>query len=201
MLPAPVFIACGTPGAVIHFTTDGSDPTESDPIISSGSSVPVDHSLTLKARAFRSNFAASAVKSAVYTVLAPPPVELILDSSGPAVDQLAAFDSVALLRDPFPVINLTYLFSLADQNSRIVVFARNVMLGQGETATAVTVNLVDSNSQSYDIPAEDMRAVANTDLVQVTFRLPNNLAAGTCTVRIKFHAQTSNAGTIRIKTN
>ena len=200
MFPTPVQIVCGTPNAVIHYTTNGADPTESDPIVASGSAVLVDHSLTLKARAFRSGFAASPVKSEVYTVAPPPPIELLLDSSGPAADQLAAFESVALLRDPFPIVNLTYLFNLgADQNSRILVFARNVTLGQGETAAAVTVNLVDSNSQSFDIPAEDVRAVANMDFVQVRFRLPDNLAAGTSTLRIKFHGQTSNAGTMRIK--
>jgi hypothetical protein len=71
---------------------------------------------------------------------------------------------------------------------------------QSDTAAAVVVNLVDSNSQSFDIPAEDVRAVANSDFVQVTFRLPNNLAVGSCTVRIKFKGRTSNAGTMRIKT-
>ncbi|HKG81189.1 MAG TPA: NF038122 family metalloprotease, partial [Pyrinomonadaceae bacterium] len=40
-----IHIACGTPGAVIHYTTNGSDPTESDPVIASGSPVTVDHSL------------------------------------------------------------------------------------------------------------------------------------------------------------
>jgi len=201
IFPTQVQIVCGTPESVIHYTTNGSDPTESDPVIASGALVPVDHSLTLKARAFRSGFATSAVKSAVYTVVPPPPLELLLDSSGPAADQLTAFDSVAFLRDPFPVVNLTYLFNLPDPNSRIVVFARNVMLAEGETAAAVTVNLVGSNSQSYDIPAVDVRAVANMDFVQITFRLPDNLAAGTCTVRIKLHSQTSNAGTMRIKAN
>jgi hypothetical protein len=196
-----VQVVCGTPQAVIHYTTNGSDPTESDPVIASGALVLVDHSLTLKARAFRSGFANSAVKSAVYTVVPPPPIELLLDSSGPAADQLAAFDSVAFLRDPFPVVNLTYLFNLPDPNSRIVVFARNVTLVEGDTAAAVTVNLVGSNSQSYDIAAEDVRSIANTDFVQVTFRLPDNLAVGTATVRIKFQTRTSNAGTMRIKAN
>src|SRR6185295_2371919 len=69
VFPTSVQIVCGTPDAVIHYTTNGSDPTESDPVIASGSLVPVDHSLTLKARAFRSGFATSAVKSAVYTVV------------------------------------------------------------------------------------------------------------------------------------
>jgi hypothetical protein len=141
------------------------------------------------------------VKTAIYTVVPPPPIELLLETSGPVADQLAAFDSVAFLRDPFPVVNLSYLFNLPDPNSRIVLFARNVTLVEGDTAAAVTVNLVGSNNQSYDIAAEDVRVVANTDLVQVTFRLPDYLAVGACTVRIKIQTRTSNAGTIRIKAN
>jgi hypothetical protein len=76
---------------------------------------------------------------------------------------------------------------------------RNLALSQVETAAAVTVNLVGSNSQSFDVPAEQVYALPNTDLVQLTFRLPDNLAAGTCTVRVKHQLRTSNTGTIRIK--
>jgi hypothetical protein len=63
----------------------------------------------------------------------------------------------------------------------------------------VIVKLADSNNQSYDIAAEDVRAVPPFDFTQIIFRLPNNLPAGTCAVKIKAHDQTSNAGTIRIR--
>jgi hypothetical protein len=46
---------------------------------------------------------------------------------------------------------------------------------------------------------EDVRPLANTDFVQVIFRLPDTLAVGTCMVQIKVQAQVSNAGTIRIR--
>src|SRR5688572_23596217 len=36
-----VRVACGTPGSVIHYTTNGSDPTESDPIVAHGGTVAV----------------------------------------------------------------------------------------------------------------------------------------------------------------
>jgi alpha-tubulin suppressor-like RCC1 family protein len=42
----------GPSGAVIHYTTDGLDPTEADPVVASGSTVTVDESLILKARAW-----------------------------------------------------------------------------------------------------------------------------------------------------
>jgi hypothetical protein len=195
-----VHVACGTPGAVIHYTTNGAEPTESDPVIASGSSIAVSQSLTLKAKAFKQGFTASAVKSATYTITAAPSLQLVLDDTGPALDQLAALDSLSFLRDPFPVLNLNDFLNLgSDSNTRVILFAANLQLAPGEAASSVTVNVVDSNSQTFDIPAEDVRPLANTPYVQVIFRLPNNLAIGTCRVRIKFHSQTSNQGTIRIK--
>jgi hypothetical protein len=73
------------------------------------------------------------------------------------------------------------------------VFVSNLFPGE----TSVIVHLVDSNNQIYDIPAEAVRPVST--FTQVTFRLPNNLAVGTCIITIKAHALVSNAGTIRIK--
>jgi hypothetical protein len=62
-----VFIACGTPGSVIHYTTNGQDPTESDPTVTSGASITIDHALVLKARAFRTGWNNSVIKTAYYT--------------------------------------------------------------------------------------------------------------------------------------
>lgn len=63
-----VTITCATPEATIHYTTNGLDPTESDPVIESGSSIVVDHSLPLKAKAWKSGWNPSSVKSADYTI-------------------------------------------------------------------------------------------------------------------------------------
>jgi len=140
--------------------------------------------------------------TAVY-VTAPPtptPLQLLLEESGPASNQVAALDSVLFLRDPFPVVNGADLLNLGvDRNTRAIVFVMNLQLAQGETSSSVVVNLIDSNNQSYDVAAEDIQLVPNFDFTQVIFRLPNNLPAGTCTIRIKAHGQVSNAGTIRIR--
>jgi hypothetical protein len=123
-----------------------------------------------------------------------------VDASGPALDQVAALDSVLFLSDPFPVINGADLFNLGvDRNTRVIIFVTNLQLAQGETSSAVVVNLVDSNNQSYDIAAEDVRPVPNFNSTQVIFRLPGNLPVGTCTIKVKAHGQESNAGTIRIR--
>jgi phosphatidylserine/phosphatidylglycerophosphate/cardiolipin synthase-like enzyme len=128
------------------------------------------------------------------------PMQLLLDPSGPAVDQAASLDAIQFVRDPFPVVNGTDLLNLgSDRNTRVILFVRNLQLAQGEAASVVVISLVDGNHQNYDVPAETVRPVSNTDFVQVIFRLPNSLAVGTCTVTVKAHGQMSNAGTMRIR--
>ena len=69
-------IVCATAGATIHYTTNGQDPTESSPVFTPGSFIPVNQSLTLKARAYKSGWNPSPVAFAVYTVLlAPNPID------------------------------------------------------------------------------------------------------------------------------
>ena len=124
---------------------------------------------------------------------------LMLEELGPAPQQAAAFESLLLTRDPFRVESVAGWFNLpAGQNTLVMIFAQNLRLNQGETASDVIVNLVDASNQSFDVPASDVRAVPNTDLTQVVFRLPDALAPGTCKVNIKLHGQSSNMGTIRI---
>src|SRR6185369_10644593 len=131
---------------------------------------------------------------------APAPAEgglqLLLDESGPAPNQVAALDSVQLVRDPFPVVNS--LAQSSDRNTRVMIFVANLQLAPGEAAAAVVVNLVDSNSQTYDVAAEDVRTVPNSSFTQVVFRLPDNLASGICAVKVKAHGDVSNSGIIAI---
>jgi hypothetical protein len=61
-----VSVVCGTPGAVIHFTTNGADPTESDPVANPSVPIVVDHTTVLRARAFRAGFTSSPIKTAHY---------------------------------------------------------------------------------------------------------------------------------------
>lgn len=130
----------------------------------------------------------------------PTPMQLLLDTSGVAGDLVAGLDSVLFIRDPLPVVNGANLFNQgSDKNTRAIVFVMNLQLTQGETSASVVVNLLDSNNQSYDVPAEDVRAVPDFNFTQVVFRLPDNLAAGPCTLKINAHGRVSNTGTIRIR--
>jgi len=127
-------------------------------------------------------------------------MQIMLEESGPDPNQAAAFDAILFVRDPFPVVNSSNLFSLpGDANTRVLIFVTNLQLAQGETAAAVTVNLIDSLNQTYNIPAQDVRSVPNQAFTQVTFRLPNNLPVGTCQIKVIAHGGASNTATLRIK--
>ena len=69
-------ITTATPGAVIHYTTNGVEPTEGDSVLEAGATVPVDHALTLMARAWKTGVEPSGVATASYVLdygtLAPP---------------------------------------------------------------------------------------------------------------------------------
>ncbi len=120
-----------------------------------------------------------------------PQLKLEQGASDPT--QAAALDSLLLTRDPFRVQNMAQWWTPGpNTNTRVIVFAAN--LGSG----SVVVNLVDALNNNFDVPAEDVRAVANSDFSQITFTLPSGLAVETCTVRIKVGSQVSNAGTFRV---
>lgn len=139
-------------------------------------------------------------KASAAVTPASAPMQLLLDGTGPAFDQVASLDSTLLSRDPFPIVSGTDMFNTgSDRNTRVTVFVKNLQLGQDESPSSVVVNLIDDNNQALDVAAEAVQPVANTDFIQVIFRLPTNLSFGPCTIRIKARGQMSNAGTIRIR--
>jgi hypothetical protein len=112
-------------------------------------------------------------------------------------DEVAAVDSLLLLSGPFRVTSLADWLNLdPDRNTRVAVFVLHLPATQ---PASVIVNLVDSNNQSYDVAAEDVRPVIGTELTQIVFRLPSNLPVGVCSVRVKAMGQTTNTGVIRIR--
>ena len=60
-----VTISCATAGAVIHYTTDGTDPTESSPVYSNA--IRVEDDMKIKARAYKTGANPSVIASAAYT--------------------------------------------------------------------------------------------------------------------------------------
>ena len=125
-------------------------------------------------------------------------MELILEEGGPTVTQAAALDAMLFLRDLFPVINSDNLLNKGfDPNTRVVVFVTNLFPSDG--ASNVVIQLSDGNGNSHNIGAEVVHPVASLGFYQIIFRLPNNLAPGTWTVKVAAHSQVSTSGTIRIR--
>jgi hypothetical protein len=88
-LPAPVFsipgglyaqppavaITCAIPGASIHYTTDGSVPTQDSPVLAEGETVEIPHftiDKVISAKAFKPDWIESAVRKETYSVLEIP---------------------------------------------------------------------------------------------------------------------------------
>jgi outer membrane protein OmpA-like peptidoglycan-associated protein len=66
-----VTLSTTTPGGVIHYTTDGSEPTAASPVYTAP--IPVDASTTVRAIVTAPPSADSAVSSAAYAIEPPPP--------------------------------------------------------------------------------------------------------------------------------
>jgi hypothetical protein len=189
-----------TPGATIRFTTNGTDPTQNDPVLGPGGTIHITSNTVVRARAWKPGMVPSGVSLVGFEQTTPsgPPV-LFLDEFNFATNRLAALDSLMWTPEPFSVINPGNLLKPAnDPNTRVSVFVTNLQLFAGENATAVTVSLTDANNVVHNVTAEDVRQVQGLDLLRVTFRLPNNLAPGTCQVKLIAHNLSSNIGTIQI---
>jgi uncharacterized repeat protein (TIGR01451 family) len=88
--PQGVGLNCGTSNVVIYYTTDGTEPNQNSPAVSIGGTVVIDHSVTLKARAFKDGWPASGIKSASFTINVPGPTPTPTPVPG-AIGQAIAF--------------------------------------------------------------------------------------------------------------
>src|SRR6185503_12776499 len=61
-----VIVTTQTAGATIRYTTNGQEPTTSDPIVASGGTVHVDRTMTLRAKAWKTGMTTSAPGHAEY---------------------------------------------------------------------------------------------------------------------------------------
>ena len=126
-------------------------------------------------------------------------LQLLLEESSPNINQAAAIDALLFVRDPFRVISIPEMYAVGkDQNTRVMLFVKNLQLNPGETSANVVVRLIGSNNQIFEIPATDFRPVPNSEFMQVVFKLPTTLTPGTAMVFVRAHGRISNIGTIQI---
>jgi hypothetical protein len=67
-------VTCLTTNAILHYTTNGIDPTELDPAVASGGTIPVSNGVLNKLRAFRADLTPSAVTTATFTFKTGTPI-------------------------------------------------------------------------------------------------------------------------------
>ncbi|MGE3840547.1 MAG: chitobiase/beta-hexosaminidase C-terminal domain-containing protein [Vicinamibacterales bacterium] len=68
-----VTLATVTPGATVHYTTNGSEPTEADATFVAGPPIAVDGTLTIKAKAWKTGLTPSPTSTLVYTLRSVTP--------------------------------------------------------------------------------------------------------------------------------
>jgi glucose/arabinose dehydrogenase len=140
-------------------------------------------------------FGAATSNEATLTVQPPPPILQTEENT----DHAIAFDSVTMLRDPFPLTNSLNFSS--DKRTRIILFAVNLGLLPNEDSSAVTASATDALSNAYPLTVEFVGAVPGlTSFTEVVLLLPGNLPAGQdVLVSLTWHARTSNRARIRIR--
>src|SRR6266542_2388187 len=125
-----VAVTEATAGADIHYTLDGAIPTEADTLIASGSSVTIDETRTLKARAFKSGMPASDVASANY-VLAVANVSL-----SPATGTYTAAQTVSMSTTS-PGVTIRYPLDGSTPATASTAYTAPITVGTSTTVKAV----------------------------------------------------------------
>src|SRR5262245_39628100 len=126
------------------------------------------------------------------TVLPPAPVLMTEGNTDSAI----ALDSVNMMRDPFPLLNLLNFSS--DDRTRIKFFAMNL---PDNDLAGVVVRAEDAQMNVYPLTVEYVGKLAEAPtLTEIVVRLPDNLPVmQTLQVSVTFHSQTSNKVRIRMQ--
>lgn len=159
-----VTITCETEGAVIHYTTDGTEPTADSPVYSGP--IPVTESLTIKAVAVKDGLADSPVVSAVYTILPVPKSYTVTVKNGTGSGSYTAGTVVSITADAAPAGETFDRWTsddgveFADESSASTSFvmpAKDVTVTAAYKGEPMTLNVVFVNidqSSSYGVPKE-----------------------------------------------
>jgi len=152
--------------------------------------------------AFTSSSSVSGDKTASFTgtpSLTPPagqvPILLTREDSQKAL----ALDSVTFASEPFSITNERN-FS-ADQRTRLILFAVNVELVAGETASVIQAQAEDSVGQTFPLTIEHFGPVPNFGwLKQIIVKLPTEVAnSSEIRISLKVRGVEGNKVTVKLK--
>ncbi|MGC2696180.1 MAG: chitobiase/beta-hexosaminidase C-terminal domain-containing protein [Candidatus Angelobacter sp.] len=174
--PQSVSLADATPGAAIHYTTDGSTPTASSPLYSTA--ISFNKTTTINAMATYGSFNSSAVASATYTIHLPPPTVISINpvsgSTGGSTaiivtgTNFVAGATVTLAGTAatgVSVVSSTQITATAPAHSAAGVVSVMVTNGDGQLNTL-------TNSFNYFIPVNNISWMKPSG---VSFGPPNTL--------------------------
>ena len=141
------------------------------------------------------SFGAANSNEATLTVQPPPPILQTEENTDLAI----AFDSVTMLRDPYPLTN-NFNFS-SDNRTRVMLFAVNLDLLPSENSSALTAQAEDAQLKVYPLTVESVTTVPGLSwLTEVVVVLPDNLpGTADVLVSVTWHTRTSNKMRIKIK--
>ena len=162
--PQSVTITCETEGAVIHYTTDGTEPTADSPVYSGP--IPVTENLTIKAIAVKDGMSDSAVVSAVYTIIPVPKSYTVTVENGTGSGSYTAGTVVSITADAAPAGETFDKWTSDDgveftdassASTGFVMPAKDVTVTAAYKGEPMTLNVVFVNvdqSSSYGVPKE-----------------------------------------------
>jgi glucose/arabinose dehydrogenase len=149
-----------------------------------------------KFRCVVSNAFGTATSNEATLTVTPPPPTLMTEVGS---DRAIAFDSVTMMRDPFPLFT-AFNFS-SDHRTRIILFALNADLLPGENSSALTAQAEDSILVVYPLTVEFVGKVPGFDsITQIVVKLPESISGnGDVLVNVTLHGKVSNKVRIKIR--
>lgn len=134
-----VTVSVVTAGATIHYTTNGQDPTTSDATVTSGNSVAITQSGTLKARAWLSGRPASNIAVATFTLTA------VMPTVSPNGGTFSAVQSVTISTTTSGA-QIRYTTDGSTPTASSTLYSSALSIGTGTVVKAIAVKSGWSNS-------------------------------------------------------
>ncbi len=143
------------------------------------------------------SFGTATSNEATLTVAVNPP-PLTIETEG-NTDHAIALDSVTMVGDPFPLIN-PFNFS-SDGRTRVMVFARNLVLLPREDMSAVTAQAETEQAKVYPLTVEFVGPLPGAEsFTEVIVKFPDDLPVNQDVwISIRLHGATSNRARVKIR--